>query len=354
MWQANPNPKQVVDPAVASVAEQHPAEGRAVRDGHRCEHRAAADRQDRDEPELRGRLVRRAPSRNSSPRSGWGSRRARSRWYGAAFTRITVFGGTWPAQIWRLFMEKAAATFPVRSFPHSGRGLRGGRGRRDPGTYCLPNQFTLPQNIQTLEFIAGTEPTRTCTEPTSLQSIPVPSVVGLSQAAAMTILGDAGFYVKVVLAVSTQPPGTVISQSPSAGVSAYQTSSVLITVSKDDSRRRAASGSARRDPSRDGGVCRPPRSATHARVATRIPTRGRCDDERARHGRLPPIQRSLPRTRSVPSQRSVDAERLTQLARVLSRVREPSSARDVHASPRALRSARRREGAPPSPLPHGP
>ncbi|MGH2596794.1 MAG: PASTA domain-containing protein, partial [Actinomycetota bacterium] len=99
--------------------------------------------------------------------------------------------------------------------------------------YCLPNQFTLPQNVQTLEFIAGTEPTQTCTTPTSLQSIPVPSVVGLSQAAAMTILGDAGFYVKVFVEVSTQPAGTVISQSPSAGVSAYQTSSVTITVSKD-------------------------------------------------------------------------------------------------------------------------
>ena len=64
--------------------------------------------------------------------------------------------------------------------------------RRDAGPVCLPNQFTLPQNIQTLEFIAGTEPTQTCTEPTSLQQIPVPSVVGLSQAAAMTILADAG------------------------------------------------------------------------------------------------------------------------------------------------------------------
>ena len=149
------------------------------------------------------------------------------------FTRITVFGGTWPAQIWRLFMEKAAATFPVRSFPTPDVNYVAVAVDVTQDPYCLPNQFTLPQNIQTLEFIAGTEPTRTCTEPTSLQSIPVPSVVGLSQAAAMTILGDAGFYVKVVLAVSTQPPGTVISQSPSAGVSAYQTSSVLITVSKD-------------------------------------------------------------------------------------------------------------------------
>ena len=57
----------------------------------------------------------------------------------------------------------------------------------------------------------------------------------LSQAAAMTLLADGGFYVKVVVATSTQPPGTVISQSPSAGVPAYQTSTVTITVSENQS-----------------------------------------------------------------------------------------------------------------------
>jgi beta-lactam-binding protein with PASTA domain len=35
--------------------------------------------------------------------------------------------------------------------------------------------------------------------------------------------------------VSTQPPGTVISQSPSAGTTAFQTSSITITVSKNES-----------------------------------------------------------------------------------------------------------------------
>jgi membrane peptidoglycan carboxypeptidase len=149
------------------------------------------------------------------------------------FTRITVFGGTWPAQIWRLFMEKAAIDLPVRVFPTPDVNYVAVAVDVTQNPYCLPNQYTLPQNIQTLEFIAGTEPTQTCTEPTSLQEIPVPSVVGLSQAAAMTILADAGFYVKVILAISTQPAGTVISQSPSAGVSAFQTSSVMITVSKD-------------------------------------------------------------------------------------------------------------------------
>ena len=173
-----------------------------------------------------------APSRSWSPAVWVGFPQGQISMYGG-FTRITVFGGTWPAQIWRLFMEKAVVDLPVREFPTPDVNYVAVAVDVTQNPYCLPNQYTLPQNIQTLEFIAGTEPTQTCTEPTSLQEIPVPSVVGLSQAAAMTILADAGFYVKVVLAISTQPAGTVISQSPSAGVSAFQTSSVMITVSKD-------------------------------------------------------------------------------------------------------------------------
>ena len=33
---------------------------------------------------------------------------------------------------------------------------------QDP--YCLPEPYTLPQNIDTLPFIQGTEPTQTCTD----------------------------------------------------------------------------------------------------------------------------------------------------------------------------------------------
>ncbi len=231
IWQANPNPKQVVDPAVASAANQilqkvvQYGTGTAANIGRPQIGKTGTNQNYADAwfvgaiPQLVAAVWVGFPQGQISMVGG--------------FTRITVFGGTWPAQIWRLFMEKAATTFPVRSFPTPDVNYVAVAVDVTQDPYCLPNQFTLPQNIQTLEFIAGTEPTRTCTEPSSLQSIPVPSVVGLSQAAAMTILGDAGFYVKVVLAVSTQPPGTVISQSPSAGVSAYQTSSVLITVSKD-------------------------------------------------------------------------------------------------------------------------
>jgi penicillin-binding protein 1A len=231
VWLANPKPKQVVDPAVASAADQILQKvvlygtGTAANLGRPQIGKTGTNQNYADAwfvgaiPQLVAAVWVGFPQGQISMQGG--------------FTRITVFGGTWPAQIWRLFMLKAAATFPVHEFPTPEVNYLAVAVDVTQNPYCLPNQFTLPQNIQTLEFIAGTEPTRTCTTPTSLQAVPVPSVVGLSQAAAMTILGDAGFYVKVLLALSTQPAGTVISQSPSAGVSSYQTSSVTITVSKD-------------------------------------------------------------------------------------------------------------------------
>lgn len=147
-------------------------------------------------------------------------------------TRITVFGGTWPAQIWRLFMVRAAEGIPERAFPTPRVDYLqvGVDVTQDPA--CLPNRFTLPQNIEILSFIEGTEPTRVCTLPDSLRSVPLPSIVGLPQSAATRRLEAAGFYVDVEVAESTQPPGTVVGQSPSAGTSAYQTSTVTITVSK--------------------------------------------------------------------------------------------------------------------------
>jgi penicillin-binding protein 1A len=231
IWQANPKPKQVVDAAVASAADQILQKvvlygtGTAANIGRPQIGKTGTNQNYADAwfvgaiPQLVAAVWVGFPQGQISMQAG--------------FTRITVFGGTWPAQIWRLFMEKAAPTFPIREFPTPEVNYIAVAVDVSQSPYCLPNQFTLPQNVQTLEFIAGTEPTQTCTTPTSLQSVPVPSVVGLSQAAAMTILGDAGFYVKVLVEVSTQPAGTVISQSPSAGVSAYQTSSVTITVSKD-------------------------------------------------------------------------------------------------------------------------
>ena len=88
-------------------------------------------------------------------------------------TRITVFGGTWPAQIWRLFMlERRPRTCRRGTFPTPDVGYVSVAVDVTQSPYCLPNAYTLPQNIDTLQFIEGTEPTEMCTTPTTVQSCP--------------------------------------------------------------------------------------------------------------------------------------------------------------------------------------
>jgi beta-lactam-binding protein with PASTA domain len=70
-----------------------------------------------------------------------------------------------------------------------------------------------------------------CTSPSSLQEVLIPATIGSSEVIAIEALTQAGFYVDVATAPSTQPNGTVIEQTPSAGTQAYQTSTVTITVS---------------------------------------------------------------------------------------------------------------------------
>ena len=99
---------------------------------------------------------------------------------------------------------------------------------QDP--YCLPNAYTLPSNIQTLQFIDGTQPSRECKTPTTSQVVTIPSVIGMPEADAQAALEQAGFNVTLEVTTSTQPPGTVVYQTPAAGTSASQTTVVTITV----------------------------------------------------------------------------------------------------------------------------
>jgi penicillin-binding protein 1A len=156
-------------------------------------------------------------------------------------TRITVYGGTWPAQIWRLLMLEASRGLPVTGFPNPDVGFVSVSVDASQQPYCLPNPFTLPQHIQSLQFIEGTEPTKVCTSPSSLQRVLIPSTLGSSEASAIDALTEAGFYVDVITAPSTQPNGTVIFQDPSAGTEAYQTSTVTITVSRAEPEGSGAS-----------------------------------------------------------------------------------------------------------------
>jgi hypothetical protein len=128
-------------------------------------------------------------------------------------------------------MLEATAGLPATTFPNPEVGFVSVSVDASQTPNCLPNPFTLPQNIETLQFIEGTEPTEMCTSPSSLQEVLVPSTVGSSESIAIEGLTQAGFYVEVKTAPSTQPKGTVIGQVPSAGTEAFQTSTVTITVS---------------------------------------------------------------------------------------------------------------------------
>ena len=145
-------------------------------------------------------------------------------------TRITVYGGTWPAQIWRLLMLDASRGLPVMDFPESEGGLRVGR-RRRLATAVLPAQpvhAPAEHPVDGVHRRHGTDravylPTR-CSRWWSLgdRRDGGPRDRGRLRPV---------FYVDVTTAPSTQPNGTVIMQNPAAGTDAFQTSTVTITVS---------------------------------------------------------------------------------------------------------------------------
>ncbi|MGZ4150560.1 MAG: penicillin-binding protein [Actinomycetota bacterium] len=233
LYQADPQPKQVVDPQVASAADGILQDvvlygtGTAANIG-----RPQIGKTGTDDNHDNAWFIGAVPQLVAAVWVGFHQGQIPMR---PPRTRITVFGGTWPAQIWRLLMLKATASLAPEQFPTPEVQYVQVAVDVTQDPYCLPNRFTLPQNIQTLSFIAGTQPTDTCTTPTSTQRVIVPSVVGLPQDAATTTLQQAGFFVDVKIATSTQPPGTVIYQTPSGGTTASQASTVTITVATSPS-----------------------------------------------------------------------------------------------------------------------
>ena len=146
----------------------------------------------------------------------------------------TVYGGTWPASIWRAFMLAATKAMPAKEFgvaPNVDYVTL----RVDVTQGCLANPYTPPEDIDVLQFPKGSEPTLdVCTEPSSYQLLVVPSVIGLERQAAISTLHSAGFTVAMMIVPSDQPSGTVIAQDPGDGTRLIQTGTVTITVAKGE------------------------------------------------------------------------------------------------------------------------
>jgi len=230
LWQADPKPDQVVDPQVAAAADDILQDvvlygtGTAANIG-----RPQIGKTGTDDNHDNAWFVGAVPQLSAAVWVGFHEGQVPME---PPRTRITVFGGTWPAQIWRLLMENATNTLPPEAFPTPEVHYVTVAVDVSQDPACLPNEFTPPNHIESLNYVAGTEPTQTCTTPTSLQNVLVPSVIGFDEERATTALTQAGFYVKSVSEASTQPQGTVIYQDPAAGTSKEQTSTVTITVAR--------------------------------------------------------------------------------------------------------------------------
>jgi penicillin-binding protein 1A len=230
LWEADPSPRSVVDPQVATAAVDvlrdtvSAGTGTAATIG-----RPQFGKSGTDDRHANAWFVGAIPQLSAAVWVGFSEGQVPME---PPRTRVTVWGGTWPAQIWRLTMLRATEGLPVLEFPTPEVRYLSVAVDASQDPPCLPNQYTLPQHVEVLEFIAGSEPTETCTTPDRLQRVIVPSVVGFAQVDAMVRLREAGFYVEVELLGSTQPAGTVISQQPAGGTSELQTSTVRLTVAQ--------------------------------------------------------------------------------------------------------------------------
>jgi penicillin-binding protein 1A len=190
-------------------------------------------------------------------------------------TSITVYGGTWPAQIWKRFMAAALGDAPPTDFvppPPStttttvpgagpttipGEGLlpvpdvRGrsyddaARSIADAG--FRPLRFDIVDEGQPPGTVSGQSPLGGSTSPRGAlvtlevamppgDSVTVPNVFGMKRSAAVSTLQDAGLAVDVVDQQSpdnNQPQGRVWKQSPQAGATVRSGSTVTIFVNPD-------------------------------------------------------------------------------------------------------------------------
>lgn len=148
-------------------------------------------------------------------------------------TRTRVTGGSFPAQIWNAFMTGVTAGMPVEDFEQPDSELVSVA--IDVTRGCVATSSTPDHLVRVVRFVAGTEPTNRCPEPTAPASQEVPSVIGMSVGAASDLLEGAGFSVERVAEYDpSYPSGTVLRQAPGAGREVAFGSSVTLTVSTKD------------------------------------------------------------------------------------------------------------------------
>lgn len=142
-----------------------------------------------------------------------------------------VTGGSIPAQIWAAYMKKAVKNIPVSHFssPEAAGWISV---EVCAESHLLPTEFC--PRISEILVRSGDMPAEQC-DIHKPEERNVPEVVGVQLQTARAMIEEAGFEVSVSEEpVSAEPPGTVIAQSPPAGIRLLQGSPVHLVVSKAD------------------------------------------------------------------------------------------------------------------------
>lgn len=150
---------------------------------------------------------------------------------------ITVYGGTFPAQIWRKFMEAALANVPPSDFPKAEFGWDD-EGEEDTVSVTVCTQSgmlatSFCPHTETRTFTRGEEPTQQCPLHSTADQVVVPTVTGMAESGAVAAIENAGLNAVVSHAYSNSvPSGIVINQSPLGGTTVVPGSPVALTVSQ--------------------------------------------------------------------------------------------------------------------------
>lgn len=158
-------------------------------------------------------------------------------WVGYPQGRISMSGmtgGSLPATIWARFMGPALEDTPKTAFSKRESGSDPTQPEDITVTVCDVSGLLATPNCPTTHsktFRRGDEPESYCSVHTQPQARTVPSVVGMSSSAALSTLSSAGYNGTVVSQTSSEPAGTVISQTPAAGTAMASGGNVTIYVS---------------------------------------------------------------------------------------------------------------------------
>lgn len=144
----------------------------------------------------------------------------------------TVFGGTFPAEIWQKFMVRALKNIPATNFEQPRNGIIYVNIDKESG--LLATAYCPPENIIKVAVSKENRPKKYCNLHKAPPMAKIPNVIGMSVDEAQAALTGAGFTVEINSAPAGGVPSKqVISQSPAEESEAPQGSIVTITVSAD-------------------------------------------------------------------------------------------------------------------------